>query len=245
MSNQQLNEGLRPMDLNEMVSAMFEVDTFKSKMGEDQDVCVVSFTVKDRSPAVDLMEFIEKGFNFVLDADISSGENNNGEYAVFVELSRSPKLAEQIREITYGVKKLTGIEEFKFKYHKQDRVHDVTEDTLKNVIPPSAIEYQRAMNKMKTEEVKKFFNRTLLDDLTLENNIITIYKPFGQKLHLQWLSEDDPQSILETAPAVDESSTAEIFWLTKVLGDYDISKFGDKFLFTNGDQAMLLKRIEL
>ena len=83
-----------------------------------------------------------------------------------------------------------------------------------------------------------------MDNITLEGNIITIYKPFNQKIHLQWLQEDDPQQIVETAPSVDDSSTAEIFWLTKVLGDYDISKFGDKLLFTNGDKAMILQRIE-
>jgi hypothetical protein len=131
---QQLNEGLRPMDLQEMVHPVFEVDSFRSKMGEDRDVCVISFQVKDRSPAKDLMEFIEKGFNFVLDADVSSGENNKGEYAVFVELSRSPRLAEQIKELTYGVKKLTGIENFKFKYHKNSEVHEASEDNLKSKI---------------------------------------------------------------------------------------------------------------
>jgi hypothetical protein len=242
---QQLNEGLRPMDLNDMINPLFEVDTFKSKMGEDQDVCVISFTVKDRAPATDLMEFIEKGFNFVLDADISSGENNKGEYAVFVELNRSPRLAEQIREITYGVKKLTGIEDFKFRYHKHDKVYDVTEDTLRHVIPPSALEYQKEMNKIKTEEVKKFFNKTLMDDLTLDDSVITIHKPFGQKIHLKWLKEEDPQAVVEGAMNIDTDSTAEIFWMTKVLGDYDISKFGNKFLFTNGDRAMLLQRTEI
>ena len=54
-NNQQLNEGLRPNDLQEMVYPTFEVDTFRSKMGEDHDVCVVSFQVKDRAPAKDLM----------------------------------------------------------------------------------------------------------------------------------------------------------------------------------------------
>jgi hypothetical protein len=63
---------------------MFEVDTFKSKMGEDRDVCVITFQVKDREPAKDLMEFIEKGYEFVLDSDVSSGENSKGEYAVFI-----------------------------------------------------------------------------------------------------------------------------------------------------------------
>ena len=73
-NNQQLNEGLRSNDLKDMVRNVFNIDTHRSKMGEDRDVCVLSFTVKDRNPAKDLMEFIEKGYNFVLDADVSSGE---------------------------------------------------------------------------------------------------------------------------------------------------------------------------
>jgi hypothetical protein len=242
--HQPLNEGLRPLDLKEMVMPTFEVDTYRSKMGEDKDVCVLSFTVKDRLPAKDLMEFIEKGYHFVLDADVSSGENENGEYSVFVELSRNPKLAEQIREITYGVKRLTGIDDWTFKYHKNSNIYEVSEETLKNIVPKSPEDYEISMIRVKTESLKKFFNRTLMDDLTLEGNTITIHKPFGQKIYLEWLSEDDPQSIVEAAPSIDESSTAEIFWLTKVLGDYDISKFGDKLLFTNGDKAMLLKRTE-
>lgn len=240
---QQLNEGLRPMDLQEMVYPMFEVDTFRSKMGEDRDVCVVSFKVKDRSPAKDLMEFIEKGYHFVLDADVSSGEDNRGEYSVFVELSRSPKLAEQIKELTYGVRKLTGIDDFKFKYHKEQDVLEATEENLKTRIPPTAEEYDGIMNKIRTEGVKKFFNKTLMDNLSLDGNIITIHKPFNQTIQLQWLNEDEPQAVVEGTITVDEKSTAEVFWLTKVLGDYGINKIGENFVFSNGSQNMLLKRI--
>jgi hypothetical protein len=243
-NNQQLNEGLRPIDLKEMVHEVFEVDSFRSKMGEDQDICVVSFKVKDRSPAKDLMEFIEKGYPFVLDADVSSGEDNVGEYSVFVEISRSSKLAEQIKELTYGVKRLTGIEEFKFKYHKDSSVREATEENLKNHVPLSANAYAGQMNKIKTEGIKKFFNKTLMDDLTLDGDVITIHKPFNKQIKLRWLSEEDPLAIVEGAPNVDDSATAEIFWLTKVLGNYEISKFGDRLLFTNGDQSMLLQRTE-
>ena len=144
--HQQLNEGLRPNDLKEMVHPSFEVDAFRSKMGEDKDVCVVSFKVKDRAPAKDLMEFIEKGYSFVLDADVSSGEDNVGEYSVFVEISRTPKLAEQIQELTYGVKKLTGIDEFKFKYFKEDQIHEATGEKLKSSIPSTAQAYEGLMN---------------------------------------------------------------------------------------------------
>jgi len=246
MKSKQLNEGLRPLDLADLVYPMFEVDTYRSKMGEDRDVCVVSFQVKDRSPANDLMEFVEKGYHFVLDADISSGENENGEYSVFVELNRSPRLAEEIRELTYGVRKLTGIEDFKFKYYKQTDAREVTEETLKSVIPSSPRDYDSVMMRFKTEDVKRFFNKTLMDDLTLDGNVITIHKPFGQKVQLEMVKEDTTEAILETTDSpivIDEKATAETFWLTKVLGDYNINKIGDNFMFDNGGQAMILKRI--
>jgi hypothetical protein len=244
MPNQQLNEGLRPNDLKEMIYSNVEIDTYRSKMGEDRDVCVLTFKVKDRAPAKDLMEFVEKGFHFVLDSDVSSGENDKGDYFVFVEIERSSRLAEQIDDIIKSVEKLTSLSEWKFKYHKSSKEYDLSEETLSSVVPRSSSEYDGLMRKMKTESVKKFFTKTLMDDLTVDDGIITIHKPFNQKIQLRWLNEDDPQAVVEGAESLDPASTAEIFWLTKVLGDYDISKFGDRFLFTNGDQAMLLQRIE-
>jgi hypothetical protein len=244
-NNQQLNEGLRALDLKEMVYSLFEVDSFRSKMGEDQDVCVVSFKVKDRSPAKDLMEFIEKGYSFVLDADVSSGEDNKGEYSVFVEISRTPKLSEHIKELAYGVQRLTGIEDFKFKYYKESSAHDLNTDNLKKYIPSTVNEYKEFINRNKTEDIKRFFNKTLMDDLSLENNIITIHKPFDKKITLEIVKDGDSNSVLEGIEqglTIDEASIGEIFWLTKVLGDYQINKIGDSFVFNNGNRSMLLKR---
>ncbi len=246
MNNQQLNEGLRAMDLKEMVHDIFEVDSFRSKMGEDQDVCVVSFKVKDRSPAKDLMEFIEKGYSFVLDADVSSGEDNQGEYSVFVEISRTPKLAEQIQELVYGVKRLTGVDDFKFKYYKESVIHEVNSNNLKTHVPLTVGQYKEFVNKNKTENIKNFFSKTLIDDLTLEGNIITIHKPFDKKIQMEIVKDGNNESILEGIDqgfSVDETATSEIFWLTKVLGDYSINKVGENFVFNNGSRAMLLKRI--
>jgi len=242
--NNQLNEGLRPLDLKNLISPTFEVDTYKSKMGEDRDVCVISFHAKDRSPAKDLMEFIEKGYNFVLDSDVGSGENDKGEYHVFVELDRGPKLAEQIKDIIDGVERLTGIDQWQFRYHKDATANTMTTESLKSKIPDSPVLYDNKLTQIKVESLKSFFNRTLMDDISLENSVITIHKPFNQKIKMKWLAEDDPQAIVENAPSVDEKSTAEVFWLTKVVGDYDIQKFGDRFLFTNGPRAIFLQRIE-
>ena len=240
-----VNEGLRPQDLKEMVWDTFEVDTFKSKMGEDPDVAVMSFCVKDRSPAKDLMEFIEKGYDFVLDSDVSAGENEYGEYTVFVELPRTPQLAENIKEILYGVKKLTDISDWKFKYHKQEKKYEATEENLREHIPSTPRLYENMMKQVRVEGLKTFFNKTLMDDLTLENGTLTFYKPFDVKVQLEIVREGDTATVLEgseNSVVYDDESAAEVFWLTKVMGDYDIIKTNEGFVFNNGKQSMILKR---
>lgn len=248
MSNKSntLNEGLRPSDLKEMVYDTFEVDTFKSKMGEDQDVAVVSFCVKDRSPAKDLMEFIEKGYDSVLDADVSAGENEYGEYTVFVELPRTPQLAEDIKEILYGVKKLTDIAEWKFKYHKQEKEYLATEENLREHIPSTPRLYEAMMQQVRVEGLKTFFNKTLMDDLSIEDDVLTFHKPFDVKVKLKLIKEGDSETVLEgtdNTVVYDDETAAEVFWLTKVMGDYDILKTNEGFVFNNGKHSMILQRI--
>jgi hypothetical protein len=243
-NKQIVEEGLRANDLKDLVYPIFEVDTFRSKMGEDKDVVVVTFQSKDRYPARDVMEFIERGYPFVLDADISAGENEEGEYSIFVEMERSSKTAEHIMELTFGMSKLTGIDDWKFKYYKDKKTLSATTENLKSKIPSSGKIYEQTMQKYRTDEVKSFFTKTLMDDLVLENNKITIIKPFDVKVEFELVQEGDEKLIegMEDIQVGDDA-TAEIFWLTKVMGDYNIQKYGDKFLFTNESKTMVLKRI--
>lgn len=243
--NKVLEEGLRPKDLEDLVYPKLEIDSFRSKMGEDKDVCVLTFQAKDRYPARDMMEFIEKGYPFVLDADVSAGENSEGEYSIFVEIERNSKLAEQIMDLTYGVSKLTGIDDWKFKYYKSKDFIELTTENLKSKVPSSGKIYEQALQKYRTDEVKSFFSKTLMDDLTLENNIITIHKPFNNKYQFELVQEGDGKLIegLADATNIDEAATAETFWLTKVMGDYNITKVGEDYVFTNENRTMILKRI--
>lgn len=239
-----LEEGLRANDLEDLIYPKFEVDSFRSKMGEDKDVCVLTFQAKDRSPAKDMMEFIEKGYPYVLDADVSAGENADGEYSIFVEIERNSKLAEQIMELAYGVTKLTGIDDWKFKYYKNKDFVELTTENLKSKVPSSSKIYEQSMNKFRTNEMKQFFSKTLMDELVLENNKITILKPFDVKVQFELVTEGDDKLIegMEDIQ-VDDNATAEIFWLTKVMGDYNIQKFGDNYLFTNESRSMVLRRL--
>jgi hypothetical protein len=244
-NNTILNEGLRANDLEDLVYPIFEVDTFKSKMGEDPDVCVITFQAKDRYPAKDFMEFVEKGYPFVLDADVSAGENKDGEYSIFVEMERTSKLIENIKELLFGVGKITGINDWEFSYYKSKDKKDATTENLKKSIPTSSKIYEQTMQRFRTDEVKSFFSKTLMDDLTLEGNIITIYKPFNNEFKFELVQEGDGKLIegLVDAPSIDEEAVAETFWLTKIMGDYNITKVGDGYVFTNENKTMILKRI--
>lgn len=246
MNNQNkiLEEGLRAGDLAETIYPHFEIDSFRSKMGEDQDICVLTFQAKDRYPAKDMMEFIEKGYNFVLDADVSAGENEEGEYSIFVEMERTKKIADNIMEMLYGLERITGINEWDFKYYKDMKKYNATTENLRKKVPSSSKIYEQAMQRFRTDEMKQFFSKTIMDDLVLENNKITILKPFDVKVEFEIIEEGDGKLIegLEDIQ-VDDKATAEMFWLTKVMGNYNIEKIGENFVFNNEGKKIVLRRI--
>ena len=154
-NNQQLNEGLRADDLKEMVHPTFEVDSFRSKMGEDQDVCVISFKVAGKEPGADLVSFIEKGYDFVLDADVSSGEKEGGDYLVFVELQRSEELPTQIMAIMNDLMNLTEqtIEDWRVRYYKSTTDNELTPEVLADIIPLTSEAYDAKYGKDDEEEI--------------------------------------------------------------------------------------------
>ncbi len=242
MSKRILREGLRPNDLQDLVHNIFEIDLYSSKMGDDRDVSVLSFKVKDRSPAKDMMEFIEKGFNFVLDSDISTGEDKNGHYQVFVELPRSKMLPQYIKEITEGVKHLTGINEWKFRYYK--KIHSVpfSEEKILETVPTSPDDYDQMIEGIRVESIEKFFSKTFKDNIVVEGNKITIEKPFGIKVSFNLVEMADDKEYLEKDLSetikMDSRSQAEVMWLTKLLGDLNINKYGNHFILENGKRAM-------
>jgi hypothetical protein len=139
----QLNENLERGDLARLIHPELHIDEYKSKMGDDADVCVVSFKVSGKEPAGDLVGFVEKGYDFVLDADVSSGEKEGGDYLVFLELERSKELPGQIIKIMEDLMNLTEqkLEDWRVRYYKSQKDHDLTEENLREIVILSPEEY--------------------------------------------------------------------------------------------------------
>lgn len=234
--------GLRAGDLNDLILDVFDVDSFQSKMGEDRDVCTLSFVSKERAPARDMMEFIEKGYNFVLDSDVSSGEDKDGNYRVFVELQRDKDLPNNIKELTDGITKLCGLESWKFRHYKNSKVYPL--EHIDEVVTKSAVDYDTMMENIRVESITRFFSKTYKEEIIVEGNTITIKKPFNVSLSFNIESfgnKKDVQTDLSETVRVDTRSTAEVLWLTKLLGEMNITKYGENFVLENGNRAMKIK----
>ena len=141
---QQFNEGLEIGDLKRLVHTELHIDEFKSKLGRDENVVVVSFKVSTKEPAADLVSFIEKGYEWVIDADVSSGEMDDGAYLVFVEVDRDAKMPGHIMEMMKDLMNLTeqDLSEWRLRYQTSTEDHDVSEETIASLVPATPEAYR-------------------------------------------------------------------------------------------------------
>ena len=137
-----LQEGLNHKDMVGLIKPTIHIDEFVSKMGNDDDIATVSFYTKNSKVADDLVEWFEKGYDFVLDADRSPGEIKPNRYLVYVEVKRRTSLPKQIEELVKDLASLTEFEvnDWTVKYDGSEMDFDV--DYLKSRLLLSPREYR-------------------------------------------------------------------------------------------------------
>lgn len=240
-----INESLRARDLRGFVNKVVEIDNFKSKIGDDEDIVTMAFTVDHDDPAKDLENFIEMGYNFVLDADVSPGELDDGTYKVYVEIERGRHVPKQIKEILDGVSKITGIDNFRFRYFKNFKSQEATEENLESEIPLDKDAYEIKTNRNNLDNFSEFFNNSFAEEITLLDESITFRRVFSGPIKFEILNSGSRQTVYESVkgPIVLEGKDmAEVMFLTKTIGNYNITKIGDTFIFENSGWAVALKR---
>lgn len=234
--------GLRANDLELLIDSIFEVDSFKSKMGNDKDVIVLSFSTKNEGSATDLENFIEKGYPFVLDADKTTGEQSDGMYKVFVEIERNKEAVGHISEMIDGVSKLGGLENMKFRYYKGFRSQDASETNLAEMIPTDHDAYEIKVNESNMDNYKNFFNKSYAEEITLlDEHTLKIKNTFMDPIHFQIVDFGKTENI-NINESLDINGFAEVIYLTKYLGDYNVTKYGRKLVLENSGYSLIVKR---
>ena len=237
---------LQPNDLKNFVSEIFTVDSYKSKMGQDKEIAVLAFEVQDQEPAKDLMNFIEKGYDFVLDADISTGENPKGKYNVFVEMERNRHLPKNISDLLEEVSIITGIENWKYRYYKNFESMNYNEDSANEIIPLNSGDYTSMIETYNQSELDRFFNKGVTEQRYVKENVIEFGRHASGKIRMEVVEEGSTEELLTKyagAVSLDETSMSEVLFFTKFMGNYNIQKIGENLFFTNGNRTKILKRI--
>jgi len=242
----QVNEGLKTGDLDGIVEKRFTVDQYKSKMGEDRNICVLAFVCTGAAGAKDLESFAEKGYKKVLDADATPGTMTDSKHRVFIEFPREEGLDGYIGEFLDDLKKLTNIKNFEFTYHKNEIALEADRENLASLIPNTPEAYDQKITGLKLGEIHSFFDKFQLLEFKLDNNIISVVKK-GSREELKFeLHEYGPtQQILKETRAfkIDVESMSECFFLTKYFGPYNITKtYENRFIFSKGDQSALVSK---
>lgn len=240
-----INESLRAKDLRHFVDKVFEIDSFRSKIGEDKDIITLSFTVDEEDPAKDMEHFIEMGYDFVLDADVSSGETDDGIYKVYVEIERSRHAPDQIREILDGLEIITGIDNFRFRYFKGFTSYEATIEKLSEIVPKDSKEYNQATERFYMENFSNFFANSYTDDITLLDESIRFRRIRMEPISFNIVKSGTKRDVYESirGPIMLESKdVAEVLYLTKSIGNYNITKIGNTFIFENSGWAVALEK---
>ena len=172
----QLFESLGFKDLDGLMKPTIHVDEFSSKMGDDDDIIVVSFFVRDPQAAKDLMMWFEKGYDFVLDADKSPGEIKPNRYLVYVELRRRSTAGGHVETLLNDLNTLTEFDVADWTMHYDGKQVPFTREEFDSLVPLSPKAYrerkERELNEMRTAAgvpVKPLYDRDDLDLQTIQS----------------------------------------------------------------------------
>lgn len=150
-----ITEGLDFEDMEGQITPEVSVDEYQAKMGKDSDIVTLAFTIKSQQAGQDLVDWFERGYDYVLDAKVSDGEVDTGKWLVFVEMNRRSSVPARIVELLSDLKTLTKIKLKDWTVKVEDEDYDADEKILKQVIICNPNEYKEQkgdeeLNEMRT-----------------------------------------------------------------------------------------------
>jgi len=171
-----VNEGLDYMDMEHQIEPYVSVDEYSAKMGKDSDIVTLAFIVKSEAAGNDLVDWFERGYDWILDSNLSEGELSPGKYLVFVEMKRRTKVPERIVELIDDLETLTGMSVDDWVVNIDEQDYSADTEILKKVITISPHEYREENENEK--ELNEMRHRAGLDTVSNYNEPDSELKAF-------------------------------------------------------------------
>jgi len=157
-----LKESLDYHDLEGQMLPVVSVDEYAAHMGKDSEIVTLAFTIKSEAAGNDLVDWFERGYDWVLDAQVSEGEIKPGQYLVFVEMNRRTSVPKRIIELLDDLETLTALPVKDWTIVVDDEEYSPEEDVLKQVITISPHDY-RETEEVEEEEINEMRERAGLE----------------------------------------------------------------------------------
>jgi len=148
-----LNEGLNYHDLEGQMDPTVTVDEYAAHMGKDSEIVTLAFVTHSEAAGNDLADWFERGYDYVLDAEVSEGEVSPGKYLVFVEMNRRSTVPERIIELITDLETLTDLPLKDWTIIIDDEEYEPDESIIKQKITISPHEYRK--DEEKEEELNE------------------------------------------------------------------------------------------
>jgi hypothetical protein len=152
-----LNPNLDVLDYHDFkgfVMPEITVDEYAAKIGKDSDIVTLAFLVKSKNAGDDLANWLETGYDYILDASVSDGELSPGHWLVFAEMDRRLAVPERIVEIIEDMVTLTNLPVEDWTITIDDKKYKADPSLIKGAMILSPHEYRE--QKESDQELNEF-----------------------------------------------------------------------------------------
>lgn len=178
--NKIINEGFDHKDLDGQITPTIAVDEYSANMGDDDEIVTLAFTVNGQQVGEDLVDWFERGYDYVLDSEVSDGQISKGKYLVFVEMNRRTTVPERIVELIEDMETLTSIPLSKWTIIVDKKEYKADVEQLKQAIILSPSKYRQ----MHEEDLNEMRSRAGLEPHKIFNEQDSILRDFISKAGL-------------------------------------------------------------
>jgi GR25 family glycosyltransferase involved in LPS biosynthesis len=141
---------------------------------------------------------------------------------------------------------LTASDNWKFRYYKSFKSITVDLETLEAAIPTNLEAYDERIANNAMNNFSNFFNRGFVENVSVLEDDIRFEKMFSESIKMKIKDFGIKEEVYNKIPGklkMESKDVSEILFLTKFIGEYNITKIDNTFVFENNGYAVALERV--
>jgi hypothetical protein len=175
-----INESLDHLDMEGHVTTILGIDEYKSQIGQDSDIVVLNFLVSGEQVGNDLVDWLERGYDWIIDAEVSPGEVFGSKYMVFAEMNRRSTAPRRIMEILDDLKTLVGVDSSEWQLKIDGKKIPASIEAIHNNVILDANEY-RANEEQELNEWREIAGLTTVKTQEIDEDLVAWQRQAGIK----------------------------------------------------------------